>query len=185
MRLARSEILSSRGKFVRDCLWRLSSFARHRERRKDDASARVVHLPLKPSRLRDDYLSLFSFLPLDIEFLLLAPEFHHTFPLSLSPSIFSVYSTVISSPVNFRTAEKVKVSSFSFRSLTFVSSSSRPADRPGEVVPVFLDLQGGCPLLSTDLISHFHVPTGSTALSSAAPVGRILRTPTPLRESNS
>ena len=109
------------------------------------------------------------------------------FPLNLSPSTVSLYSTVMPSsiPANFRTAENVSVRSFSFRSLSFVSPWSGQLIVPASLSPsplIFKVDVYGCPPLS---YSHFHVPSGSATLSSAAPPGRIPRGPTPSRESPS
>src|SRR5262245_64357872 len=72
-------------------------------------------------------------------------------------------------PANFRSAEKVSVPSFSFRSLSLVSSWSGQLIVPVKLSPSFLIFKVDvrcCPPIS---YSHFHVPTGSTTLSSAAP----------------
>src|SRR6201999_2232056 len=87
------------------------------------------------------------------------------------PSIFSLYSTVMPSsiPANFRSTVNVSVPSFSFRSLSFVSSWSGQLIVPAKLSPSFLIFKVDvrcCPPIS---YSHFHVPTGSTTLSSAAP----------------
>src|SRR4051794_29499261 len=74
-------------------------------------------------------------------------------------------------PANFRSAENVSVPSFSFRSLSFVSSWSGQLIVPASLSPSFLIFKVDvrcCPPIS---YSHFHVPTGSTTLSSAAPAG--------------
>ena len=109
-----------------------------RGRRKDDTLARLVHPPSEPSRLRDYYLSFFCLLPSISHSRFSPPNSAAPFPLSLSPSTFSLYSTVMPSsiPANFRSAENVSVPSFSFRSLSFVSpwlassSSRRGCPRP-------------------------------------------------------
>src|SRR5581483_4754967 len=85
----------------------------------------------------------------------------------LSPSIVSVYSTVISLPISFRTAEKLSVPSFSFTSLSGSSFWSGQLIVPASLSPSFLIVKVDvrcCPPIS---YSHFHVPTGSTL--SAAP----------------
>src|SRR4051794_2570782 len=72
-------------------------------------------------------------------------------------------------PANFRSAENVSVPSFSFRSLSFVSSWSGQLIDPARLSPSFLIFKVDvrcCPPIS---YAHFHVPTGSTTLSSAAP----------------
>src|SRR5262245_28281126 len=72
-------------------------------------------------------------------------------------------------PANFRSAENVSVPSFSFRSLSLVSSWSGQLIVPVRLSPSFLIFKVDvrcCPPIS---YSHFHVPTGSTTLSSAAP----------------
>src|SRR5271156_613737 len=71
--------------------------------------------------------------------------------------------------MNFRTAENVRVPSFSLRSLSFSSFWSVQLIVPTSLSPSFLIVKVDarfCPPIS---YSHFHVPTGSTALSSAAP----------------
>src|SRR4051794_35276313 len=119
---------------------------------------------------RDDYLSFFSLLPSISHSRFSPPNSAAPFPLSLSPSIFSLYSTVMPSsiPANFRSAENVSVPSFSFRSLSFISSWSGHLIVPARLSPSFLIFKVDvrcCPPIS---YSHFHVPTGSTTLSSAA-----------------
>src|SRR5215475_1609644 len=72
-------------------------------------------------------------------------------------------------PANFLSAENVSASSFSFRSLSFVSPWSGQLIVPVSLSPSFLIFKVDvrcCPPIS---YSHFHVPTGSTTLSSAAP----------------
>src|SRR5581483_7767958 len=120
---------------------------------------------------RGHYLSFFSFLPSISHSRFSPPNSAAPFPLSLSPSIASLYSTVkpFSIPANFRSAENVSVPSFSFRSLSFVSSWSGQLIDPASLSPSFLIFKVDvrcCPPIS---YSHFHVPTGSTTLSSAVP----------------
>src|SRR6516164_11431768 len=67
------------------------------------------------------YLSFFSRFPLISHSCFWPLNSAAPFPLSLSPSSVSLYTTVISLSMNFRTAENVRVPSFSFRSLRFVS----------------------------------------------------------------
>src|SRR5207248_1601042 len=71
--------------------------------------------------------------------------------------------------MSFRTAENVRVPSFDFRSLSFVSFWSGQLIVPASLSPSFLIVKVDvrcCPPIS---YSHFHVPTASTALSSTAP----------------
>src|SRR5262249_9953929 len=103
----------------------------------DEALARLIHPLSRPSKLRD-YLSFLSLLPSISNSRFSPPNSAAPFPLSLSPSIFSVYSTAISLPINFRTAEKVRVSPFSLKSLSFVSSWSGQVIVPVRLSPSFL-----------------------------------------------
>src|SRR5262249_24146837 len=140
-------------------------------RRKDDTLARLVRPPSQPSRLRDYDLSFFCLLASISHSRFSPPNSAAPFPLSLSPSIVSLYSTVMPSsiPANFRSAENVSVPSFSFRSLSLVASWSGQLIVPARLAPSFLIFKVDvrcCPPIS---YSHFHVPTGSTTLSSAAP----------------
>ena len=121
--------------------------------------------------LVDPTLSSFSLLPSISHSRFSPPNSAAPFPLSLSPSIVSLYSTVMPSsiPANFRSAENVSAPSFSFRSLTLASSWSGQLIVPARWSPSFLILMVDvrcCPPIS---YSHFQVPTGSTTLSSAAP----------------
>src|ERR1041384_6402337 len=73
----------------------------------------------------------------------------------------------ISLPMNFRTAEYVRVPSFSFTSLRFSSFWSGQLIVPPSLSPSVLTVRVAvrfCPPIS---YSHFHIPTGSTL--SAAP----------------
>src|SRR5215813_8773823 len=112
-------------------------------RREDDTLDRLVHPPSEPSRLRDYYLSFFSLLPSISHSRFSPPNSAAPFPLSLSPSIFSLYSTVMPSsiPANFRSAENVSVPSFSFRSLSLVSSWSGQLIVPVRLSPSFLNFK--------------------------------------------
>src|SRR5207249_1746743 len=117
---------------------------------------------LEPRR----YLSFFSRFPSMSNSCFWPPNSAAPFPLSLSPSIVSLYSTVISLSMSFRTAENVSVPSFSFRSLRLVSFWSGQLIVPASLSPSFLIVKVDvrfCPPIS---YSHFHVPTGS-ALSAA------------------
>src|SRR6266567_5706479 len=67
------------------------------------------------------YLSFFSLSALISYSCFWPPNSAAPFPLSLSPSTVSLYSTVISLSMSFRTAENVSVPSFSFRSLRLAS----------------------------------------------------------------
>src|SRR5262249_50432874 len=89
------------------------------------------------------------------------------FPLNLSPSIVSVYSTVISLSMNFRTAVNVRVPSFSFRSLRFASFWSGQLIVPASLSPSFLIFRVDSRFCPPMLYSHFHVPVGSAFLSWA------------------
>src|SRR5262249_36301567 len=78
-------------------------------------------LPHHLSRLPNRYLSFFSLLPLISNSRFSPPNSAAPFPLSSSPLIVSLYSTVISLSMIFRSAENVRVRSLSFSSLSFVS----------------------------------------------------------------
>ena len=100
-------------------------------------------------------------LPLDIQFLLLAPEFRRAFPLELVPvNRQLVLDGDLVIHVNFRTAEKVSVPSFSFTSLSSRPFWSGQLIVPARLSPSFLIVKVDvrfCPPIS---YSHFHVPTG-------------------------
>src|SRR5260221_6886890 len=113
------------------------------------------------------YLSFFSRFPLMSNSCFWPPNSAAPFPLSLSPSIVSVYSTVISLSMSLRTAENVSVPSFSFRSLRFVSFWSGQLIVPASLFPSFLIVKVDVRFWSPISYSHFHVPTGTTL--SAAP----------------
>src|SRR6516225_472274 len=113
------------------------------------------------------YLSFFSLFPLISNSCFWPPNSAAPFPLSLSPSIVSLYSTVILLFMNFRTAENVRVPSFSFRSLRFVFFWSGQLIVPASLFPSFLIVKVDVRFCPPILYSHFHVPTGSTL--SAAP----------------
>src|SRR3984885_4733234 len=111
-------------------------------------------------RLLSPYLSFFSLFPFISNSCFWPPNSAAPFPLSLSPSIVSVYSTVISLSMSFRTAENVRVPSFSFRSLSFVSFWSGQLIVPASLSPSFLIVKVDVRFMSPILYSHFHVPTG-------------------------
>ena len=129
------------------------------------AGGRVVGRTIKSAR---PLLVLLLPLPLDVELLLLPPNSAAPFPLSLSPSIVRVYSTVILLSMTFRTAENVSFPSLNFRSLSFSSFWSGQLIVPASLSPSFLIVRVDVRFLSPISYSHFHVPTGS-ALSSRAP----------------
>src|SRR4051794_19155979 len=121
--------------------------------------------PPRPSAvgaLKTARLLLLVLLPLglDIPLPLLASEFRRALPLELIPvdrQLVLDGDAVIpprQPPLGGerqRTVHQLQVPELS---LVLV----RPAHRPGEVVPVLLDLQGGCPLLSADLILALPCP---------------------------
>src|SRR5215468_9763469 len=70
--------------------------------------------------------------------------------------------------MNFRTAENVRVPSFSFRSLRFVSFWFGQLIVPASLSPSFLIVRVDVSFTPPISYSQFHVPTGS-ALSPCAP----------------
>src|SRR5260370_6561547 len=114
------------------------------------------------------YLSFFSLFPLISHSCFWPPNSAAPFPLSLSPSIVSLYSTVNWLSINFRSAEKVSVPSFSFRSLRLVSFWSGQLIVPASLSPSFLIVKGDAPCWAPISYSHFHAPPGS-AFSPCAP----------------
>src|SRR3989441_9879660 len=91
-------------------------------------------------------------LPLDVELLLLAPELRCTFPFELVPGDREL---VLDGELVFHKhplGGEGQISGFQFHVLEFRLLLVRPAHRPGELVPVLLDRQGGRPLLAADLV---------------------------------
>src|SRR5439155_22477082 len=84
------------------------------------------------------YLSFFSRFPSMSNSCFLPPKSEAPFPLSLSLSIVSLYSIVILLSMNSRTAENVRLLSFSFTSLSFVSFWSGQLIVPASLSPSFL-----------------------------------------------
>src|SRR5262245_9906764 len=117
------------------------------------------------------YLSFFSPFPSKSNSRFSSPVTTAPFPLSLSPSTFSLYSTLNLLSPTTRSAENVSSPSFIFTSLSFASFWFGQSIVPASLSPSFLIVRvevRGCPPIS---YSHFHVPTGST-LASAALAGR-------------
>src|SRR5439155_15881723 len=90
------------------------------------------------------------------------------FPLSLSPSIVNLYSTLYVLSPSTRSAEKVSSWSFSFRSLSFVSFWFGQLIVPASLSPSFVIVRVDVRCWPPISYSHFHVPTGS-AFSPCAP----------------
>src|SRR3984893_5736490 len=91
-------------------------------------------------------------LPLDVELLLLAPELRCTFPFELVPGdrelVLDGDLVIHKHPLG----GEGQNSFLQFHVLEFRLLLVRPAHRPGELVPVLLDRQGGHPLLAADLV---------------------------------
>src|SRR5258708_23009485 len=91
-------------------------------------------------------------LPLDVELLLLAPEFRRAFPLEFVPvnrQLVLDGDLVIHELPHGGEGERTVLQ---LQILEARLLLVRPAHRPGEFVPVLLDRQGGRPLLPADLI---------------------------------
>src|SRR4051794_25825119 len=93
-------------------------------------------------------------LALDIPFPLLASEFRRALPLELIPVNRQLVldGDAVIHPRQLPHGGECQRTVLQLQVLELRPVLVRPAHRPGEVVPVLLDLQGGCPLLSADFI---------------------------------
>src|SRR3954462_11894095 len=88
-------------------------------------------------------------LRLDVPFPLLAPEFRRALPLELIPVDRQLVldGEAVIHPRQLPLGGERQSAVLQLQVFELCLVLVRPAHRPGEVVPVFLDLQGGCPLL--------------------------------------
>src|SRR5262249_54458297 len=99
-------------------------------------------------------------LALDIPFPLLASEFRGALPLELIAVIRQLVldGDAVIHPPQLPHGGECQRTVLQLQVLEPGLVLVRPAHRPDEVVPVLLDFQGGCPLLSADLILALPCP---------------------------
>src|SRR5262245_44307658 len=112
--------------------------------------------------LKTARLLLIVLLPLafDIPFPLLASEFRRALPLELIPVNLQLVldGDAVIHPRQLSLGGECQRTVLQLQVLELRLVLVRPAHRPGEFVPILLDLQGGCPLLSADLILALPCP---------------------------
>src|SRR5271167_198074 len=121
--------------------------------------------PPRPSAvgtLKTARLLLIVLLPLalNIPFPLLASEFRCALPLELTPVNLQLVldGDAVIHPRQLPLGRECQRTVLKLQVLELRLVLVRPAHRPGELVPVLLDLQGGCPRLSADLILALPCP---------------------------
>src|SRR6185312_8259407 len=105
-------------------------------------------------------LIILLLLALDIPFPLLASEFRRALPLELIPVNRQLVldGDAVIHPRQLPLGGECQRTVLQLQVPELGLVLVRPAHRPGEVVPVLLDLQGGRPLLSADLILALPCP---------------------------